>query len=208
MKKGIVIVIIIAGILLVGFISSYTNYENVTFIEHGERGRVSYRGREYQASSVFSSSVRTIDHSAANENDIQLGWYYSFPFTTYFYADTAENPTYIYSTGSSYRVYVNQDDYHNKSEVFVIDKTTDAMVLSDAITGAALPYDSSMQSADTKTIHVHCETYPHFKGTLQLFCYEQAWYVLLPSDEVYLISPQFLKMLSKRYDMRMNGISP
>ena len=186
-----------------GFLSSYTDYENVTFIEHGEGGRVSYRGREYHASSVFVSSVVTTDHSAANENDIKLGWYYSFPFTTYFYADTSENPTYIYSTGSAYGVYVNQDVYNNKSEVFVMDNTTDSIVLSDAIIGPCLEYDPSMPSDNTRTIDVYCEQYPHLKGTLTLLCYDQNWYVVLPSDEVYLASPQFLEIIRKRYDMRI-----
>ena len=76
---------------------SCTTYENAAFIENDSESYLSYQDTKYYETSLFTV---TKGYGIKNENDIELDRYYSFPFSTRFYSESAESPVFIYTLGS------------------------------------------------------------------------------------------------------------
>ena len=187
MKKNIVIMLCI----IVFSMTSCTDYEDVTFIESGNSQHILYQNNQYYVTDIFTA---TKYYSVANENDVKLGWYYSFPFTTYFYSDRIDNPIYIYTIGSDTNVYLRQD-YDYKSDSFIIDNTFDTIVFSEAIIGACFEYNSSIRVDELIEISLYSKEHPNLKISLHLFRNDENWCLVFPTNEAYIISPSLESIL-------------
>ena len=193
MKKYVAVsaLVLMCSITIV-FLSSCTKYENVTFAQSDDRQYVLYQGNEYYATDFFLAASKY--RQAANENDIELGWYYSFPFSTRFYSDTDKNPIYIYTIGGDNSFYLRQN-YDYMSDSFVIENGSEAIILSETISGPALTQDA-LQSFDNFTeVEMCAKDHAELNFLLRLACENNDWYVILPTDEVYLASQTFEDML-------------
>ena len=190
MKKTIVVILIF--ILASFLICSCTTYENINLIEQNDVEYCLYNENKYYFSSIFDTREYNI---IADENDVKLGWYYSFPFGTDFYSDTADNPEYIYTVGSVSRIYLKQS-YDYKSEIFVIDNTSEAFVFSEAITDTAVEYDFQMDYFnDFIHLKIYSKNHTNLTASLRLFRKNNDWCVAFPTNESYLISQSFVLVL-------------
>ncbi len=191
MKKRILALCIIVVIVLsLGACSDYS--ENVELIEGDGGGVLLYQGAEYYASRLFCGIM---DHEL-NEKDIELGWYYSFPFSTRYYSDTREAPDYVFGVGGGQEVYLKQG-YDYGSEVFVIEGTSDKIVFSEAMTGDSLEYNYFTQSQGEKGITMCSEKHPNLKIRASLFFDGSGWCIGFGTDEAYVISPSLLEILKE-----------
>jgi len=84
MKRIVVFGIVGITCILLCLFSSYTTYENITYIENGNEKYLLYQDNKYYETSIFTV---TDNYGIENENDTELGWYYSFPFSTRFYSE-------------------------------------------------------------------------------------------------------------------------
>ena len=193
MKKVILVCLILLGVIVIGFVSTYTAHENVMFVDRDGGQSVLYQENEYYPAPFFTS---TKYHNTANEGDVELGWYYSFPFSTRFYSYTSENPVYIYAIESVTGVYFEQG-YDYKSDAYRIDNTSCTIVLSEAVTGAAVKHDYAMDGHGTIKLNLYSESYPNLKLSIQLFSENNAWYAQLSKTEAYQISESFLDLLEE-----------
>ena len=170
--------------------ASCTASENVTVAQCDGQQCLLYQDEEYYASSVFT---KIEDRSKVNERYITLGWYYSFPLSTYFYSETAEKPVYIFAVGSDTNVYLKKD-YDYKSEIFVIADTSKTIVFSEALTKTDLVYDVFRESIP---MAMYAEKYPNLKLSLRLFLENDHWYASFPECEVYRLSEAFVSLLKE-----------
>jgi len=192
MKKLILTVLLCINVC---FFSSCTYYENVTFVERDSEQCLSYQGSTYHASEIFTAS----NYGTPNDHDVELGIFYSFPFTTYFYSETAENPVYIYSIGGDTGVYL-KEDFDYQSEVFVIKGTSAKIVFSEAMAEPYPEYDPLTEFDSTIDLTMYSEKHPNLKASVLLLSENNDWYAVLASDEAYLASQAFVNLL------RENGI--
>ncbi len=188
MKKIILTVLLCMNMC---FLSSCTYYENVNFIERDTEQCLLYQGSTYYASDIF------MDYVTPNDQDIKLGKFYSFPFTTYFYSETCESPVYIYSIGGDTGVYL-KEDFDYKSEVFVIKGMSERIVFSEALAKQYLEYNP-LKELDSTTIELamYSENHPYLKASLLLVSENNDWYAVLASGEAYLVSQTFVGLLKE-----------
>ena len=198
MKKSILLILLCIVSFSVASCGVY--YENATFItRNNEESYVLYQGKAYYPSSVFITSQ---DSWIADETNIPIGWYYSFPFGTDFYSDTAEAPVFIYAEGPIKRFYL-REDYNYFSEKFIIEGTSNSFVFSEAIIEPSFEYEHSLQTNQENEIIIYALDHSHLKISLLLFSNNEKWVVVLPSNEAYFISPMFLDIL-KEYQIIEN----
>lgn len=193
MRKLILTVLLCLNVC---FFSSCTYYENVTFVERNSQQCLSYQGSTYRASDIFTASK---NYGTPNDQDVELGKFYSFPFTTYFYSDTAENPVYIYSIGGDTGVYL-KEDFDYQSELFVIKGTSAQIIFSEAMAEPYPEYDPLKESGRAIELVMYAEKHPDLKASVLLFSENNGWYAVLASDEAYLASQALVSLL------RENGI--
>lgn len=174
-------------------LNSCTKYQNITFVENDKEQFLLYQGNEYYVTSLFTASE---DYTIAHKNDVELGWYYSFPFSTRFYSDTDESPDYIYTIGGDTNVYLKQG-FNYQIEEFVIDKTPNVFVFSEAIIEPSFEKSIFIQYDSLTEIVIHSEKHLNLKMLLRLFSQNNTWYLALPTNEIYIISPLFLNMLKE-----------
>lgn len=179
---------IVAIALSIGACSDYS--ENVELIEGDSGSVLLYQGAEYYASRLFYS----ISDHELNEKDIELGCYYSFPFSTRYYSDIREAPDYVFGVGGDEEVYLKQG-YDYGSEVFVIEGTSDKIVFSEATTGDSLEYDYFTRSQAENGIVMCSEKHPNLKIRASLFFDGSSWCIGFGTDEAYVISPSLLEIL-------------
>ena len=173
------------------FFGSCSYYENVTFVERDAEQCLLYQGSTYYPSDIFTAST---NHITPNDQDVKLGKFYSFPFTTYFYSETTESPGYIYSIGGDKGVYV-KEDFDYQSEVFVIKGTSAKTVFADAIAEPYPEYHPSMEFDSTIELAMRSEKHPNLSICLLLLSKNSDWYAVLSSDEAYLASQSFINLL-------------
>lgn len=188
MKK--LVAIMLLCILSLSFVSCREYYENVSYHDENENCLV-YRDNEYYVSPVFVGKNKT----TAYEDDIKVGWRYSFPFGTDFYSDTAEDPIYIYGIGVDTNLYL-KEGYDYRSEIFVIEGTSDPFVFSEAFIGPSFEYAYSLQSDQCKIV-LRAQDHPRLKSTLLLFSDSEKYWIVFPTNEAYLVSPLFLDILKE-----------
>lgn len=193
MKKVMIVCLILLGLIVIGVVGNYTAHENVTFV-HSDDGRyVLYQANEYYPAPFFTATKYL---NTANEGDVELGWYYSFPFSTRFYSYTSENPVYIYALQSGKGVYLKQG-YDYKSDAYRIEDTSRTIVLSEAVTGADVKHDYAMDGLGTIELNLYSESHPMLKLSVQLFSENNVWYAQLSKTEAYRISESFLDLLEE-----------
>ncbi len=192
MKKHLMSSLVILFCIITGFLGcAYTIYENITFIERDNKQYVSYNGNEYYPSSLFEA---TEYYGAINENDVELGYYYSFPFSTKFYSDTRDTPLYIYSIGGDTSLYLKQG-YDYKSEEFIVGDTSETIVFSEALIQSDIEYNSLQTIENSTELEMYLKDNPKLKISLTLFCENNVWHAGIRSDESYLVSDLFLNLL-------------
>jgi hypothetical protein len=157
LKKYIAFLIICATV----FLCACSSYENATFIDCGDGQCLVYQGEKYFAAPGFVTA-EGFEH--ANADNIQLGYFYSFPFSTYFYSDTLEDPDYISTAGSDTGVYFKKD-YAYQTDTFVIVGTEHEFVFSDALT-----LSPHLHTKDGKVIRVNLRSYYLPKNTRAFKC--------------------------------------
>ncbi len=192
MKKNVAIMLLC--IILLSFSSCKFYFENVSFVnkKEGSKSGIIYQNKEYSPSYMFTASKTPTN---VYEDDIKIGMYYSFPFTTYCYSYTDVDPIYIYSMVVVSQLYLREDyDYH--SEIFLIEGTSDPFVFSEAFIGPSFEYSYSLQTGQ-RTIVLYAQEHPRLKSTLLLFSDSEKYWVVFPSNEAYLISPLFLDILEE-----------
>lgn len=185
MKKCIAILLCIIPLLL----SSCESYENMGYVYENEEKYLLYQNEKYYKSSIFTV---TEHYGIANNNDVQLGWYYSFPFSTYSYSETSEKPIYIYTIGGEKSLYFRQD-YNYSTDTFVIHNSTVEIVWEDIFHSK----QKNFHFEQPTTITLYSKQYPRIKTYLELVCVENQWYLSLPNFQgVWTPSDEFIKILS------------
>ncbi len=184
MNKCIAVLLCLAMLLLNGC----TAYGHINFMDEGEEHYLLYNDVKYYRSYLFTVAEC---FGVADENDIQLGWYYSFPFSTDAYSDTLDNPVFIYTLGSGNNVYFRHD-YSYLTDTFVIENTTVEIVWEDIF---STKQNISHNPSDIR-VTLHSKQYPRIKSKLQIVCVDNQWYVSLPNFQgVWTPSDEFLKIL-------------
>ena len=169
--------------------SSCTTYENITFIEKNNGKCLLYQENIYYEASFF---IATEYSGIASENDIELGWYYSFPFSTRFYSDKSENPLFIYAI-QSYDGFFLREDYNYLKDTFVIENTDAEIVWEDIF---ASEQDDFYFSNPIEVV-LYSKQCPRIKTSLDLVCVDGQWYLSLPDFRVWTVSNEFIKILSE-----------
>lgn len=191
MKKHIVIgFAIILCVILIGF-AGCTYYENATFKECDNQLFILYQGNEYYKTSLFTT---TEYYGIANESDVELGHYYSFPFSTKFYSDTLENPIYIYTVGGDTNFYL-REGYDHTSDTYIVEKSSQTVVFSEVLTRSDLNEDSLQPLENSIELDMYLKNHPNVRLPLQLFSDNNNWYAITSNKEIYLISQSFLNLL-------------
>ena len=186
MKKCIAILLCFAMLLL----NACTTYEHINFMEEGEEHYLLYNDVKYYRSDLFTVTEHL---GVADENDIQLGWYYSFPFSTDAYSDTLEDPVFIYTVGSDESVYFRHD-YDYLTDTFIIENTDVEIVWEDVFCtqqNNAFLYSSSIE------VTLYSKQYPRINARLGIGCVDNQWFIVsLPClAGVWTPSDEFLKIL-------------
>ena len=187
-----VIAICIMCIFLCLF-NSCTTYENATFIENDSEHYLLYQDNKYYETSIFTV---TKEYGIKNKNDIELGWYYSFPFSTQFYSESLESPVFIYTLGSVKSVYLRQD-YEYETDTFVIKGSDKEFVFENMLSlSNDFFYDPFRIYPSQTDITFHSKQYPRLKIQLRLFFVNNIWYAGGDcSDALFVVSNEFLDML-------------
>lgn len=187
MKKLILTVLLCINLFC---FSSCAYYENVTFTEYDTEQCLLYQGSTYYASDIFK------DRTTPNDQDVELGKFYSFPFTTYFYSETTESPVYIYSIGGDTGVYL-KEDFDYQSEVFVMKGMSKKIVFSEVMAEPYLEYDPLKEFDHTIELVMYSEKHPNLKASVLLLSENNGWYAALESGEAYLVSQAFADLLKE-----------
>ena len=188
MKKHIISVLIILYVITCLTGCAYTTYENVTFDERNGEQYVLYQGKEYYSTSLFKT------YRKANENDVELGYYYSFPFTTKFYSDSSGNPVFIYSNGGETNFYLRQD-YDYKSDTYVVGDTSKTVIFAEVLTKSDCSYDDLQNYGEPIKLVISLKNHPNMKLSLQLVEKNNIWYAIDANKESYVVSQAFLDLL-------------
>ena len=170
---------------------AYTTYENVTFDKRNDEQYVLYQGNEYYKTSLFTA---TASYGQVNENDVELGYYYSFPFSTKFYSDTSKNPIFIYSIGGDTNLYLRQD-YDYKSDTYVVGDTSKTVVFAEVLTKSDCSYDDLQNHGESIKLVISLKNHPNMKLSLQLVEKNNIWYAIDANKESYVVSQSFLDFL-------------
>lgn len=185
MKKTIAIIILICIVVLL--LSSCNYSKNISFIEDNEEWYLLYNDERYYQSSVFFVTER---YNSENTNDIQLGSYYSFPFSTNAYSDTSENPLFIYTLGSDSNLYLKQD-YNYQADTFVLENTNDEIVWKN-IFGDKQNISNTTSNID---VTLHSKKHPRIKSNIDIIYVDNQCYIALPDFQIWTPSDEFLKIL-------------
>jgi hypothetical protein len=191
MKKYIVIGFAIIFCVILIVFTGCTYYENVTFKERDSQLFISYQENEYYKTSLFTT---TEYYGIANESDVELGYYYSFPFSTKFYSDTLENPTYIYTVGGDTDFYL-REGYDYMSDTYTVEKSSQTVVLSEVLTQSDLSEESLQPVGNSIELDMYLKNHPNVRLPLQLFSDNNNWYAITSNKEIYLVSQSFLSLL-------------
>lgn len=171
------------------FFSYCTTYEHITFIENNGEKHLLYQGNEYHETSIFTA---TKYYGIKNENDIELGWYYSFPFSTRFYSENLESPAFIYTIGSDTSVYLRQD-YEYSTDTFVVEETGAEIVWKDIFSSEK----NDLHFSNPITVNLYLKQHPCIKTSLEIAFISEQWYVRFPdSKKVWILSDEFMQILS------------
>ena len=183
-----VIAICIMCIFLCLF-NSCTTYENATFIGNNSEKYLLYQDNKYYETFIFTV---TKEYRIKNENDIELGWYYSFPFSTQFYSESLESPVFIYTLGSDTSVYLKQD-YEYCTDAFVVEETDTEIVWKDIFSSKT----KHLRFSNSITVNLYSKQHPRIKTSLEIAFIDEQWYVrVLGSQETWIPSNEFIKILS------------
>ena len=196
MKRIVVFGIVGITCILLCLFSSYTTYENITYIENGNEKYLLYQDNKYYETSIFTV---TDNYGIENENDTELGWYYSFPFSTRFYSENQESPVFIYTIGGDTSTYIGQNyEYH--TDTFVVDETDTEIIWKDVF--SIEKNDISIEKNDfhfsnSITVNLYSKQYPRIKTSLKIAFIDEQCYVYVPaSQEIWIPSNAFIEILS------------
>lgn len=193
--KWIAIVLLCAAVLIAIILLSQERYENTQFISDGTEAYLLYKGEPYFSAPIFTVSGNDFWQKVIREELPLIGWYFSFPFHTNYYAVTTENPTYIICEHGVYA----KEGYSYVSAEFFMDGLAEPFVFSDAVTSPCPEYDSlasSYYTTETK-VRMWPKMHEFFSINATLSHCNGNWYLVLPKDEAYLISPSFLETLEE-----------
>ena len=175
-------------IFLFSFISC-KSYGNVTFGENNSE--LLYQGDKYYETPIFDVFKPTEYSGVKFENDIELGLYYSFPFSTMFYSNTSENPAFIYTIGGKTSMYLKQD-YDYSTDVFVVENTDAEIVWEDIFIGEK----SDVSPSALIRVYLYSKQYPRIRTYFDLTYVENQWYIFLPnSKNAWIASDGFIDIL-------------
>lgn len=191
--KTYVIVVMVCVILVSLCSCSYS--KNITYIEpmDGKEKCLIYQEDEYYPENIFTAND---EYGKLNESDVEIGMYYSFPFSTTYYSYTAERPDYIYSVGSGTDVYLREGFDYN-SEIFLVDGTLESFVFSEALTEASIEIRYIDMHDKSNDVVLSSQKHPSLKINAQLFLDDTNWYLVCQTNKVYLISPSLLQILQQ-----------
>lgn len=183
MKKNIAVLLCIISLLL----SSCNSYENINFIEDNEEWYLLYLNERYYRSYVFTVTERS---DVADENDIQLGSYYSFPFSTNAFSETLENPLFIYTLGSDSNLYLRQD-YNYQADTFVLENTNDEIIWKNIFGDK----QNISHTPSNTGVTLHSKQHPRIKANIEIISIDNQWYIELSDFQIWRPSDEFLKIL-------------
>lgn len=186
MKKCIVILLCFTTLLL----NSCTFHEGVNFVGEKEERALLYNDVKYYESDLFTVTERS---GKPDENDIQLGWYYSFPFSTDAYSDTLEDPVFIYTDGSDENVYFRHD-YDYLTDTFIIENTDVEIVWEDVF---GPQQNNAFLLSSSIDVTLYSKQYPRINARLGIGCVDNQWFIVsLPNlAGVWTPSDEFLQIL-------------
>ena len=187
-------IVVMVCIVLVGFCSC-SRSENITYMEttDGKEKRLIYQEDVYYPENIFTANDEYGKH---NEGDVEIGTYYSFPFSTTYYSYTAERPDYIYSLGSGEDVYL-REGFDYSSEIFLVDGTLESFVFSEVLTEASIEIRYIDIHDKSNDVVLSSQKHPNLKINAQLFFEDTNWYLVCQTNKVYLISPSLLQILQQ-----------
>ena len=186
MKKCIAILLCFTTLLL----NSCTFHEGVNFVGEKEELALLYNDVKYYESDLFTVTERSYK---TDENDIQLGWYYSFPFSTDAYSDTLEDPVFIYTVGSDENVYFRHD-YDYLTDTFIIENTDVEIVWEDVF---GTQQNNTFLHSSSIDVTLYSKQYPRINARLGIGCVDNQWFIVsLPRFAgVWTPSDEFLQIL-------------
>ena len=201
MKKVLALLLLFATL----FLSACTRYENVKLDEDENGFYWLYQEKKYYEDSsnfFFHRWELNEDDSYPSQKHIQIGSYYSFPFSTSIYSYTTESPLYIYESHESGRLndLHFREDYDYTMDTFCI-KNTNAKIVWKDILGAqtAENYYTLDSFSDKIVMPVHSEQHPSIWTCLMLARSQEQWYILfenVTSYITYTASDTFVQLLA------------
>ena len=197
MKKVIAFLLLFATL----FLSACTRYENVKPGEDENGFYCLYQeNRYYQVPwGFFVRCGLNESDSYPEQTHSQIGSFYSFPFSSFYFSYTTESPLYIYTsnkTGYPKNNIYFREDYDYTTDTFCI-KNTSAKIVWRDIWGAKTSVDYFALSglSDNIVVPLHSEQHSLIWICLDLVFSQGKWYILLSDLSVYTASDTFVQLL-------------
>lgn len=190
MKKIVAFMLCIASLLL----SSCEANENIDFMEENGVWYLLYHNERYYEAPLFMVTEHS-PYYTAEENDIELGWHYSFPFSSSAYSDTSKNPLFIYTVGNGASLYFRQD-YDYQTDTFAIENTTAEIVWENIFDSKQnIPYGASKAIT---SVTLRSKQNARIRSIIEILLVDNQWYVsVFSSFEVWTPSAEFLEILTE-----------
>lgn len=203
MKKTCKIVALaVATIIVCISMSSCAVVEWITLDMHGDLDRVdentlSYQGDLYCSSGYWFNAMST-------EDDVELGWQYNFPFSTYmrYYSDTADSPLYIFCASYvgdfAFDVWFREGyDFHDQT--YYVENTELEFVFSEMFIKDDGDQDRELDYKSCGTITACLKDAPRLSIYAAIYYEDELYYIRLCGETWYL-SDEFVSLL------KSNGI--
>ena len=127
-------------------------------------------------------------------DDVLVSWSSALYFFDY-YANRAENPTYIYVPRYPW-IYI-RSDYDYMADTYTVENTEISFVLSDAMT--SVPYEIGVLPGNAATITMISEECAKLRLTFTVARKDGYWYAVRKDDKSYwLLTDAFAERLSQQ----------
>lgn len=127
-------------------------------------------------------------------DDVLVSWSSALYYFEY-YANRAENPTYIYVPRYTW-IYI-RSDYDYMADTYTVENTEISFVLSDAMT--SVPYELGVLSGNTATITVISQECAKLRLTFTVARKDGYWYAVREDDKSYWrLTDAFAEELSQQ----------
>ena len=203
MKKVIAFLLLFATL----FLSACTRYENVKPGEDENGFYCLYQeNRYYQVPwDFFVRCGLNESDSYPEQTHSQIGSFYSFPFSSFYFSYTTESPLYIYTSNKTGYLKNNiyfREDYNYKTDIFKIEGTEDVICF-----GEDLIEFSRTGSIDKRKeyIRLFSSTHPSLYFGLGIVLDNGVWYAEANDLSLtFVLSENFIEILVRNQIITIN----